>query len=73
VFGGGTEVRIAGPWTAKFEYLYMDLGSISDTLPFTTGAGAPVTLTTNSHIYDNIVRAGLNYEFNWGGPVAAKY
>jgi outer membrane immunogenic protein len=73
VFGGGTEVRIAGPWTAKFEYLYMDLGSISDTLPFTTGAGVPGTLTTNSHIHDNIVRAGLNYEFNWGGPVAAKY
>ena len=66
VVGGGTEVRIAGPWTAKFEYLYMDLGSISDTLVLSTLPAD--TLTTKSWIHDNIVRAGLNYKFNWGGP-----
>jgi hypothetical protein len=22
---------------------------------------------------DNIVRVGLNYRFNWGGPVVARY
>lgn len=33
VIGGGSEVRLVGPWSAKFEYLYMDLGSISDTVP----------------------------------------
>ena len=72
VFGGGAEVRIVGPWTAKFEYLYMDLGGISDTLvvPATLGAG---TLTTKSWIHDNIVRAGFNYNFNWGGPQTSRY
>ena len=67
VFGGGTEVRLVGPWTAKFEYLYMDLGSVSDTLvvPATFGGGG--TFTTNSRIHDNIVRGGFNYSFNWGG------
>jgi outer membrane immunogenic protein len=65
VFGGGTEVRLMGPWTAKFEYLYMDLGSISDTLAITALGGA--NLTTNSSIRDNIVRAGLNYRFDWTG------
>src|SRR5262249_2688253 len=27
--GGGLEYRLAGNWTAKAEYLYMDLGSLS--------------------------------------------
>jgi outer membrane immunogenic protein len=66
VLGGGTEVRIAGPWTAKFEYLYMDLGSTTDTLALSTSPAA--SLTTKSWIHDNIVRVGLNYKFNLGGP-----
>jgi outer membrane immunogenic protein len=72
VVGGGAEVRIAGPWTAKVEYLYMDLGGISDTLavPAALGAGS---ITTNSWIHDNIIRAGFNYNFNWGGQQASRY
>jgi len=72
VVGGGAEVRIAGPWTAKFEYLYMDLGSISDALTRAPALGGD-TLTTNSSIHDSIVRAGFNYNFNWGGPQAYTY
>jgi outer membrane immunogenic protein len=49
--GGGIEAAIAGPWTAKVEYLYVDLGNTSSTL------GSDVKFTTN------IVRAGLNYRF----------
>jgi outer membrane immunogenic protein len=64
VLGGGTEVRIAGPWSAKFEYLYMDLGSVTDTLSLTSLGLATETLTTKSWIHDNIVRVGLNYKFN---------
>ena len=47
VIGGGTEVHLGGQWTAKFEYLYMDLGSISDMLAVPAPLG-PFTLTTNS-------------------------
>ena len=66
VFGGGTEVRVAGPWTAKIEYLYMDLGSVADTLtvPAAQGALFGTTLTTSSSIHDHVVRVGLNYNFN---------
>jgi outer membrane immunogenic protein len=65
VLGGGTEVRISGPWSAKFEYLYMDLGGISDTLTIgAAGFGAVGTLTTNSEIHDHIVRVGVNYKLN---------
>jgi outer membrane immunogenic protein len=49
--GGGIEAAIAGPWTAKLEYLYVDLGN-SDPI-----AGS----RTNFHT--NLVRAGLNYRF----------
>ncbi len=63
VIGGGTEVHLGGQWTAKFEYLYMDLGSISDTLAVPAPLG-PFNLTTNSKIRDNIVRAGLNFKIN---------
>ncbi|AXK83247.1 porin family protein [Pseudolabrys taiwanensis] len=49
--GGGIEAAIAGPWTAKVEYLHVDLGSTSSVL------GSNVNFKTD------IVRAGLNYRF----------
>ena len=58
VIGGGVETHLTGGWTAKLEYLYMDLGSITDTTP-----NAP-NVTQTSNIRDNIVRVGLNYKFN---------
>jgi outer membrane immunogenic protein len=27
----------------------------------------------NTHLTDNVVRVGINYRFNWAGPVVAKY
>jgi outer membrane immunogenic protein len=45
--GGGVEGALAGNWTWKAEYLYVDLGSVSGNARFT----------------DNIVRVGLNYRF----------
>ena len=69
VFGGGAEWAISGPWSAKLEYLYMDLGTVN-----TSFAGpAPFTLVnTSSRITDNIVRVGVNYRFS-GGPSVAGY
>jgi len=49
--GGGAEYAIAGPWTAKVEYLYVDLGR-----------GATIG-GTDANFHTNIVRAGLNYRF----------
>lgn len=51
--GGGLEYAIAGPWTAKVEYLYVDLGR---------GATLPIT-GESSRFSTNVVRAGLNYRF----------
>jgi outer membrane immunogenic protein len=66
--GGGAEWVISGPWTAKLEYLRVDLGTITNTF---VGAGAIPTVATNSRVTDNIVRVGVNYRF--GGPVVARY
>jgi outer membrane immunogenic protein len=71
--GGGVETSIFGNWSAKLEYLYVDLGNKSDTLDIVSPLfGVPAlprsfAISTSSHVVDHIVRAGLNYRF--GAPV----
>jgi outer membrane immunogenic protein len=71
--GGGIEGAIGGNWTAKLEYLYMDLGTVSASFitPILTPAGSLLGIRYSSHITDNILRVGVNYRF--GGPVVARY
>jgi outer membrane immunogenic protein len=66
--GAGVEGAIGGNWTAKLEYLYVDLGTVNNTF---AGVAPFAPLATSSHVTDNIVRAGINYRF--AGPVVAKY
>jgi outer membrane immunogenic protein len=61
--GGGVEGRITGNWTAKVEYLYMDLGTVDTTGLLTTNF-IPIRAQFSSKITDNIVRVGFNYKFN---------
>lgn len=49
--GAGVEAAIAGPWTAKVEYLHVDLGSTD------------AAFGTSANYRSDIVRAGLNYRF----------
>ena len=58
---------LLGPnWTAKTEYLYIDLGSNSDSFIF---GAAPATATRS--VTEHVFRTGINYHFN--SPVVAKY
>ena len=50
--GVGGEVGISQNWSAKVEYLYMDLGSRTYT----------ITGTSNAY-HNNVLRLGLNYHF----------
>jgi outer membrane immunogenic protein len=59
--GAGVETHLAGNWTAKLEYLYVDLGTITNTYA-TPSLGAGTSVTVDSKIRDNIVRVGLNYK-----------
>jgi outer membrane immunogenic protein len=71
--GGGIEAALWGNWTAKAEYLYMNLGSISTSVDVST-PGAPGTLATNSTVRDHVVRIGANYHFDTGsGAITARY
>jgi outer membrane immunogenic protein len=72
--GGGIESPFNlfgwfGPnWTSKTEYLYVDLGRTTDTVP-TTGPAAGLQFSTKTQ--EQTIRTGLNYHFN--SPVVAKY
>jgi outer membrane immunogenic protein len=66
--GAGIEGVIAPNWTAKLEYLYVDLGTVNNTF---VGVGAFAPLLTSAHVTDNILRVGFNYKF--GGPIVARY
>ncbi|CAN3990041.1 outer membrane protein [Methylocystis bryophila] len=67
--GGGLEWMFAPNWSAKVEYLYADLSSGGQTGGFGWNWGY------HFHPQVNIVRAGVNYHFNWAAPapVLAKY
>jgi outer membrane immunogenic protein len=54
--GGGVEFALGGPWTAKVEYLYVDLGK-------ETCSAANCGVSTNVDFNSSVVRAGLNYRF----------
>jgi outer membrane immunogenic protein len=66
--GAGVEI-LADKWTWKLEYLYVDLGTASGTVPLSGTVCTPVctsfagTTTYSNRITDNIVRVGLNYRF----------
>jgi outer membrane immunogenic protein len=68
--GGGVEWMFASHWTAKLEYLYMDLNNSG-----VNGAVTGYQLGSRNHPEINIVRAGVNYLFNFGAPapVVARY
>jgi outer membrane immunogenic protein len=55
--GAGIEAAITPNWTAKVEYLYVDLGNM--TCNINCFPGTTVDLT------ENVIRAGVNYKFNW--------
>jgi len=68
--GAGLEYMFAPNWSAKVEYDYYDFGNKSTLL--VTPAGVALD-TINSKLTVNTVKVGVNYHFNWGGPVVARY
>ncbi len=72
--GAGIEAMFATNWSGKLEYLYMDLGSISNSVVFPTAAGFPLGANVTSRVTDSVIRAGINYRFSAGpDPVVARY
>jgi outer membrane immunogenic protein len=63
--GAGAEWMFMPKWSAKFEYLYVDLGKSSYVNPCITavcgGFAPPPTYTTNLSNRDHVLRIGINY------------
>ncbi len=75
--GGGVEYALPANWSnwsVKVEYLYYDLGRTTSNLFYQYPPNSS-TVTGSIRHNGNIVRAGLNYRFNWWAPapVVAKY
>ncbi len=66
--GAGLEYLFAPSWSAKVEYQYYNFGKTT----FLPGS-PPSIVGVNFHDDEHTVKAGINYRFNWGGPVLAKY
>jgi outer membrane immunogenic protein len=62
--GAGLEYMFAPNWSATIEYQYYNFGSGT----FTSGPADIVGARFTDD--DHTVKAGINYRFNWGGPVA---
>ncbi len=56
--GAGIEGAFGGGWSAKLEYLWVDLGKNTETATL----GGVVVSSFNSRVTDNILRVGLNYK-----------
>lgn len=68
--GAGAEWMFARSWSVGLEYLYVDLGSSTITLP-PAGGFFFNTSSTKFEDREHIARVKVNYHF--GGPVVARY
>jgi hypothetical protein len=65
--GAGMEFAFLGNWSAKVEALYFDLGTDNYIVD------SPADQSVNAFHSGVVVRGGINYRFNWGGPLVARY
>jgi outer membrane immunogenic protein len=72
VAGAGIEYAFWDNWSVKVEYNHMDFGSDSNAFTYTAN---PAGLGERWDIKQtvDIVKLGVNYRFNWGAPVVARY
>jgi outer membrane immunogenic protein len=61
--GAGAEWMFARNWSAKAEYLYLDLGNVSAIGHFAADPSFFLSTAYTWKIQENIVRAGVNYHF----------
>jgi outer membrane immunogenic protein len=65
--GAGFEYGLTNNWSVKAEYLHVDLGSFSTTMPSCGGCIAlglaPTAMMVNHKYTDDIARVGVNFRF----------
>jgi len=68
--GLGVQGMLIPNWSAKVEWLYIDLGTLTNTFSTLGSAGGTESVVWSRSEHYNIVRVGLNYRFN--GPLITK-
>ncbi|MGH6753429.1 MAG: outer membrane protein, partial [Bradyrhizobium sp.] len=73
--GGGLEWMFAPGWSVFGEFNYMDFGTKTSLYTIAPGAiaGPFGTDVVRSKLEVEQFLVGVNYKFNFGGPVVAKY
>jgi outer membrane immunogenic protein len=72
---GGEWAALVESWgavTFKVEYLHADFGTKQYFNP-PVAVGNATVVTRDVKLTDDMVRAGVNVKFNWGGPIISKY
>jgi outer membrane immunogenic protein len=69
LIGAGLEWAFTPSWSLKLEYNFMDFGS--ERLNFALAGGGTVPFDIDQHVH--VIKAGINWRFNFGGPVVASY
>ena len=67
--GGGLEWGFTPNWSAKIEYNFMDFGN--EAITFAVVGVPAINIDIDQQVH--VVKGGINYRFNWGAPVAARY
>jgi outer membrane immunogenic protein len=75
VAGAGAETLLWNSnWIGRVEYLHYDFGTIEGTTNFSsTNPATTARVDHGGRQTIDVVRAGVSYKFNGGGPVVAKY
>ena len=72
--GGGIEWAFNQNWSVAGEYRHTDFGNGRTSFNVPDGLGGVfATGTSHSRLTVDQATARLNYRFNWGGPVVARY
>jgi len=80
VAGFGVEYLVSPRWSVKAEYEYFDFNGASVQPVGTIGctacagiSGTPIRSTTSLISGIQTAKVGINYRFDWGSPVVARY
>jgi outer membrane immunogenic protein len=73
--GMGTEWMITKNWSAFVEYNYMEFDKKNEAFLINPVLTAPFRVNVNADLTNklSVAKVGVNYKFDWGTPVMAKY
>jgi outer membrane immunogenic protein len=75
LIGMGTEWMITRNWSAFVEYNYIEFDKKNEAFLINPALTAPFRINVNADLTNklSVAKVGVNYKFDWGTPVMAKY